>query len=191
MSFIGTPAVSEIGGRWKWFVVFGVVLAILGLIALYNAVDAAIVTTIFVGWLLVFGGIMQIVAAFTSGGGTGGRVLMVILGVLYVIVGFDLVADPLAGTLTLTLAVALILIADGVIRLVRTFMGPAGHRVLETFIAVVNIVLGIWLWTNIPVSALAIGFYVGFMLLFAGISWIVAGIIGRPSSQAPAQATPA
>ena len=60
MSFIGTPSAAEIGGRWKWYVVFGVVLVALGVVALGNVVDATLVTTIFVGWMLVFGGITQV-----------------------------------------------------------------------------------------------------------------------------------
>ena len=51
---------------------------------------------------------------------------------------------------------------------------------------VISILFGIWLWTNIPVSALAIGVYVGVMLLMAGFTWIMAGWMGRPSATASA-----
>jgi uncharacterized membrane protein HdeD (DUF308 family) len=180
VGFIGTPSAAEIGGRWKWYVGLGVVLTILGLIALWNVVDATLITTIFVGWMLVFGGITQIVGAFMSGGGsTGRRIVMFILGILFVVIGFDLIADPLAGTVTLTLAVALFLIAEGIVRLIGVFMGPHGHRLLEGTIAVISIILGVWLWTDIPISGLAIGFFVGLELLMSGISWIVAGFMSR------------
>ena len=77
---------------------------------------------------------------------------MAVLGILLVIVGFDLIADPLRGTVTLTIAVAFVLIADGVIRLIGVFTEPSGHRVLGTLIAVINIILGVWLWTGIPLQ---------------------------------------
>src|SRR6185503_20881823 len=70
-SMMQMPADPALAGRWKWFVGFGVVLVVLGLIALMNAVDATLITTIFVGWLLLLGGIAQIVAAFASPGTTG------------------------------------------------------------------------------------------------------------------------
>ena len=52
---------------------------------------------------------------------------------------------------------------------------------------VIDILFGIWLWTNIPVSAVAIGVYVAVILLMAGITWIMAGFMARPSAaQRPA-----
>jgi uncharacterized membrane protein HdeD (DUF308 family) len=43
-------------------------------------------------------------------------------------------------------------------------------------LGIVNILLGIWLFTGIPASGLAIGFYVGVMLLVAGVTWISLGL---------------
>jgi uncharacterized membrane protein HdeD (DUF308 family) len=189
VSFIGTPSAAEIGGRWKWYVVLGVVLAVFGVIALGNVVDATLVTTIVVGWMLVFGGIMQIFGAFARGESIGMRILILILGFLLIWVGFNLIAEPLRGTVTLTIVAAIVLIADGIVRLVGAFTGPSRHRLLESVIGVINIVLGVWLWTGIPISGLALGLFLGIELLMAGISWIVVGIMARstpPSATAPA-----
>jgi uncharacterized membrane protein HdeD (DUF308 family) len=182
------PADPAFAGRWKWFVGFGVVLVILGILALMNAVDATLITTIFVGWLLLLGGIAQIVAAFASPGSTGGRVLLGLLGVLYVIVGWDIIGDPLQGVVTLTIVIAIVLIVEGIIRLFRSFSGDTPHRGLEAVIGIVDILLGAWLWSGIPMSGVAIGFFVGFELLFAGIIWIIAGWAGRQATRALAPA---
>ena len=91
------PSRDELGSGWGWFVLLGVVLAFLGLVAIWNAVDATLVTTVFVGFALLIGGFVEIIGAFTRGSSLGSRVLHIILGILYVIVGFDLIADPLAG----------------------------------------------------------------------------------------------
>jgi uncharacterized membrane protein HdeD (DUF308 family) len=192
MSFISTPSAEEVGDRWKWYVVFGVVLLVLGVIAFGNVVQATLVTTIFVGWLLVFGGIMQIVGAFTARGSTGIRILMAILAILFVIVGWNLVAEPLRGTIALTIVVSIVLIADGIVRLIGAFMGPSGHRLLGVFLGVINIILGVWLYTGIPLSGLALGFFLGLELLMAGISWIVIGFMARSlRSTGPTAAAPA
>lgn len=192
MSFISTPSAEEIGDRWKWYVVFGVVLAALGVIAFGNVVQATLVTTIFVGWLLVFGGIMQIVGAFTARASTGMRILMAILGILFIVVGWNLVAEPLRGTIALTIVVSIVLIADGIVRLIGAFVGPSGHRLLGVFLGVINIILGVWLYTGIPMSGLALGFFLGLELLMAGISWIVIGFMARSlRSTGPTAAAPA
>lgn len=190
MSFVEIPSDEEVGSRWKWFVGFGVVIAILGLIALLNVVDATLVTTIFVGFMLVFGGIASIIGAFASSTSVGWRVLMGILGVLYIIVGLDIIADPLAGAVALTVVIGIVLLVEGVIRLINVFTQPSGHRVLNGAIGIIDLLLGFWLLTNIPVSGVAIGFFVGLQLLMAGILWIAIGWMARSALQAPAPPAP-
>jgi uncharacterized membrane protein HdeD (DUF308 family) len=180
------PTDEALSSRWKWFVGFGVVIAILGLIALLNVADATLVTTILVGFLLLFGGIAQIIAAFAAETGLGWRILMGVLGVLYILVGLDIIADPLRGAIVLTVVIAIVLIVDGIIRLFHAITGPSGHKLLNGTIGVIDILLGLWLWTGIPISGLAIGFFVGIQLLMAGILWIALGWMARPKSQASA-----
>jgi uncharacterized membrane protein HdeD (DUF308 family) len=171
---------------WGWYVALGVALVIVGLIALWNVVDATLVTTIVVGWLLVIGGFVEIFAVFTRRASLGSRILHVLLGILYLLVGFDLVFNPISGTIALTVAVGILLIVDGAIRLWVGFTNEMPYRWLLFVVGVVDILLGIWIWTNIPTSALAIGLYVGIMLLFAGITWIMAGFSARPTAAASA-----
>ena len=186
MSFMDYPSDDAISSRWKWFVGIGVVIAILGLIALMNVADATLVTTVLVGFMLVFGGIAQIIAAFATETGMGWRILMGVLGVLYILVGLDIIADPLRGAIALTLVIAIVLIADGIIRLYHAITGPSGHKLLNGTIGVVDILLGFWLWTGIPISGLAIGFFVGIQLLMAGILWAALGWMARPRPEATA-----
>ena len=44
---------------------------------------------------------------------------------------------------------------------------------------VINLALGAWLWTGIPVSGLAIGLFVGIDLLMAGVTWMVMALAVR------------
>jgi uncharacterized membrane protein HdeD (DUF308 family) len=186
MSFVDYPTDEELAGRWKWFVGIGVVVAILGLIALLNIASATLVTTVLVGFLMVFGGIAQIIGAFAVNTGLGWRILMGILGVLYILVGIELIAEPLRGTILLTVVIAIVLIVDGIIRLFHAITGPPGHKLLNGTIGVIDILLGLWLWTEIPISGLAIGFFVGIQLLMAGILFVALGWMARPKSQASA-----
>src|SRR6187200_1211022 len=114
---IASPPDTDAGSGRGWFIALGVVLFILGLVALYNAVDATLVTTIIVGWLLVIAGVANIVGAFMSGPGGWWRLLQGLLGILYIVVGFDIVADPLSGAIALTVVIGAFLIADGIFRI--------------------------------------------------------------------------
>jgi uncharacterized membrane protein HdeD (DUF308 family) len=176
------PPTEEGQAGWGWYVAFGVALVVLGLIALWNAVDATLVTTVLVGFALAVGGAVEIAAAFMRGASLGRRILHVILGLLYLVVGFDLIVDPLRGTITLTLAVAILLIVDGAIRLWAAISQSMPQRWLVALFGVINIVFGFWLWTGIPMSGIAIGIYVGVALLMAGITWITAGLVSRSAT---------
>jgi uncharacterized membrane protein HdeD (DUF308 family) len=191
MSFMAAPSDETLRGRWKWFVGVGVLLVIVGLIALANVVDATLITTVIVGIALVFGGTMQIVGAWAADGSTGRRVLMAVLGVLYIIVGINLIADPLAGAVALAVVVALFLIVDGVLRIFSALVPETENKVLTIAFGIVMIILGGWLWSGLPVSGVAIGFFVGLQLLIAGVVWILLGLAARSSHRraAPIEAT--
>jgi uncharacterized membrane protein HdeD (DUF308 family) len=184
----GVPDAAQLHARWKWFVGFGVVFVILGILALGNAVDATLVTTVIVGFLLIMAGIAQFVGSITGSGGLGGRALGLLIAVLYLLVGFDLVADPLQGAITLTIVVAIMMIVGGVFRIVGAFAERPQHWVLLVVVGVVNLLLGFWLWSGIPFTAPAIGIFVGLDLLMAGITWVVMGWMARsmPATSAAA-----
>jgi uncharacterized membrane protein HdeD (DUF308 family) len=167
-----------------WLIGIGVVLAILGVIALGNVVDATLVTTIIVGWLLVISGVMHLVSIFAGGASLGWRLLQGLLGVLYIAVGIEIVYDPIAGAITLAIVVALMLIIDGIVRIVSAVMDRGGGWGWVLLLGVVNILLGAWLWTGIPVSGLVIGLFIGLQLVFTGIMWIFLGFSSRSATAA-------
>jgi uncharacterized membrane protein HdeD (DUF308 family) len=175
----GVPDTEAVRGRWKWFFGFGVAFVILGLLALFNAVDATLITSVILGVILLVAGVGQLIAAFASSGSATSRVLGAILGLLYLFVGANIVAEPLKGVVLLTVVIALWLMVGGVIRLVAAFAGPSGHKVLLFVVGIIELALGLWLLTGIPVSGVAIGFFIGLELLMAGFLWIVIGWAAR------------
>ena len=187
MTITSTPEADAGSGR-GWFIALGVVLLILGLVALWNVIDASLVTTVIVGWVLVIAGIANVIGAFTTNVGAGWRIVQALLGILYVVVGFNIIADPLAGAIALTVVIGAMLIADGIFRIVAVFMDRPGGSVWMIVLAVINILFGIWVWTNIPVSGVVIGVFVGVQLLVAGMAWIVAGFMGGSRTEQPAGA---
>lgn len=188
MSFIDTPSDEALRGRWKWLVGIGALLVVVGLVALWNVVDATLVTTVIVGVALLFGGAMQIVGAWASEGSTGRKLLMAGLGVLYIVIGFNLIADPLRGTVALTVAVALFLMVDGVLRIFSALVPETENKVMTIVFGILMIILGAWLWSGIPTSGIAIGFFVGLQLIIAGVAWIVIGWLARSANADTASA---
>lgn len=185
---IASAPESDAGSGRAWFIALGVGLVALGLIALFNVIDASLITTIIIGWLLIIAGIANVIGAFMTNVGVGWRLVQALLGILYVVVGFNLIADPLEGAIAVTIVIGAMLIADGIFRIVAVFMDRPGNTVWMVVLAIINILFGVWVWTNIPVSGVVIGVFVGVQLLVAGMAWIFAGFMGGASTQQPAGA---
>ena len=58
------PDIQELRHDWGWFLVLGIVLIIIGVLAIGSAAIATFASVVFLGWLLIVGGIMQLVYAF-------------------------------------------------------------------------------------------------------------------------------
>src|SRR5690606_7053037 len=84
------------GGRsyWLLWVAIGVLVLIAGLIALGNLFLATSVSVLFVGAMMIVGGIAQIVFAFPVRGSWGRFFLWLILGLLYVVAGIVTFRNP-------------------------------------------------------------------------------------------------
>lgn len=183
-SFMPSEA-AEVRSKWGWYVGYGVLLIVVGLVALWNAVDATLVTTVFVGLMLIIGGGVELASAFSAPRSLGGRLLHILLGLLYVVAGVYLIVNPVIGAITLAIIVAITLIADGILRIWFGLTEDIAQKWLLVAVGVIDVLLGLWLWTNIPVSALAIGFYVGVALLMAGITWVAVGWSARSLPDTP------
>lgn len=170
--------------RWSWIFACGVALVVLGLLALGNLVNATLVTTALLGLLLVVAGVVELFAAFAGRDSGGWRFLHAVLGVIYVFVGFNVFVDPLRGAVALTIVVGAMLVIDGGVRIANAFI--VGRSFWMSLIGgVVNLLLGLWIVTGIPYSGVAIGFFVGLMLIVGGISWMVFGWTARSGALAP------
>src|SRR5262249_43718131 len=126
---------------------------------------------ILVGWLLVFGGVAHLVGAFSSGNG-GRAIWQVILGILYIVGGTYFLTHPLLGLGTLTLLLAGILLAEGVIECITYFRTQWVSRSPWTLAnGLITLLLGGLIWLHWPSSSVwAIGTLVGVNLLMTGIS---------------------
>src|ERR1700686_4544698 len=108
-----------IGGKdqahhWWWFALLGIVLIAGGTFMLGHLTAATIVSPIFIGAAALVLGAFQIVKAFNSRGWGGAR-RSGALGVLYVFAGTVLWGNPIVGAVSLTLVLAVMLVASGLV----------------------------------------------------------------------------
>jgi uncharacterized membrane protein HdeD (DUF308 family) len=173
------PGLRVLRRHWMWFSVLGVVLMILGIAALAASTLTTLISVLFLGWLLVIGGVVQAVHASWARP-WGGVFAHLIAGVLSLVVGLLFVTRPTLAELTLTLLIAVLLVVGGLFRvtiaLLRRF--PAWGWVV--YDGVLSLVLGFVIWIAWPASALwVIGMLVGIDLLFKGWSCLMFALAAR------------
>jgi uncharacterized membrane protein HdeD (DUF308 family) len=168
---------AEVRSKWGWFVALGVLLLLLGLFAFANLVTATIASVYIVGTVMIVAGFAQIINAFQVRR-WGGFFFWLLSGLLYGAAGLITVYNPALAAATLTLLLAIALIASGLMRIWSSFQLRPGRGwswmlasgALTTLVGIVFI-LG---W---PVNSLwLLGLFLAIDLIFQGISQILLGV---------------
>ncbi len=165
--------------RWGWFLALGVLLLILGLVALGSSVFMTLATMVLVGWLLIVGGVVEAAHA-CSCKGWGGFFIDLLTGLLYVVVGFMVVANPGATALALTLLIAMFLVFGGIFRIAVAVVVRFQNWIWLLLHGVVNLLLGIAIWRQWPLSGLwVIGLFVGIDMVLNGWTLVMLGLAAK------------
>jgi uncharacterized membrane protein HdeD (DUF308 family) len=163
-----------------WIVALGMALAILGVLALGAAVVTTMLSVTVVGWMLIVGGVIQIVHAFSAPRWRG-VVLSLLEGVLYGVVGVMMVARPLESAALVTLLLGAFLITSGLFRIltVPTFLRIRNWGWVLAG-GIISLLLGMGIWAQWPVSGFwVLGAFIGIEMIVWGISLAMLGVAVR------------
>ena len=165
-------ALGGLAGHSRRLLLLGIAMIVLGTLGIFASVIFTIASVVFFGWLLLLGGAVLTVHAFSASRWSG-FFLQLLSGVLYLLVGWTLITRPVPGAVALTLIYAISLVVQGVFRLgaaLATRMDGRGSLLLS---GAITLLLGILIWNQWPSSGLwVIGLFLGIDLLFYGW-WLV------------------
>jgi uncharacterized membrane protein HdeD (DUF308 family) len=176
---------QQIGGairrHWVLFLIQGIIMVFLGVLAIGEPMVASIAVALFAGWLFLFSGVVGLAGVFTARHVPGfwWGLLSALLGIA---VGIYLIWRPLAGVVTLTLAVAIYFGAQGICQLIAAI---AQRSVLRSwgwvvFGGLVNILLSVLIISGLPGTAeWTLGLLFGINLLMWGFSLVMTAIACR------------
>jgi uncharacterized membrane protein HdeD (DUF308 family) len=184
-----TDDISHVIDNYRgWFIALGVVLILIGTGAIVFPLLSTLSTGIFVGWVLVIGGVAQVVHAFWAKEWSG-FFWQLLIGLLELSAGIALLAFPIAGVIALTVFMAITFIVEGVLKIVLAFnIKPQSGWTWVLVSGVLSAVVGIMLWAKLPSSALwAIGLLVGLNIAMAGWSLLMMAWLGNKASSAAAR----
>ena len=160
----------------KLAVTIGIILIIVGVLAIAAPLAAGVSITIMVGTLLIIGGIGECFLAFQAGA-FGRGLLIFIVGALMAVAGFYMVSQPVAGLAAITLFLTAYFIVSGIIEIIAAVqIRPSSGWGWMLFNGIVTLVLGILLWRQFPLSgAWAVGVLFGIKMIFSGWTLVFIG----------------
>jgi uncharacterized membrane protein HdeD (DUF308 family) len=183
-----STGIEQVRKHSTWFLVLGIALIIIGMIAIGAAVEMTIISMLFLGWLLIIAGLFEVIHGFRHRPWSG-FFINLLGGVLYVVAGIVMVTNPGLAAVTLTLVIAIILIIAGLFRLFIAFSTPLHHRGWLILNGAISILLGVMIWDAWPVSGLwVIGMFIGIDMIFDGWTEIMLALSVRRLPAEPAAA---
>lgn len=171
--------VEDIRNNWGWFLALGVLLVVLGFAVMSSAYFATVFSVIVFGVLLLCAGVVQIVQAFLARQWKG-LFLSLLLGVLYLVVGFLCVSRPTVTAVNLTLWIAALCFVIGLFRMLTSLLLRFDQWGWVFFNGLVTFILGVLIYSDWPLSGLwVIGLFIGIDLVLSGWSWILLSITAK------------
>jgi uncharacterized membrane protein HdeD (DUF308 family) len=173
---------SALHEHWGLFLTEGIILLILGLIAIVLPPLATITFTILIGWLFLISGIVGLVTTFMMRQAPGFW-WSLLSGILGVAAGIVLLIWPISGALSLTLLLSAFFIVEGV----ASIMYAIDHRNQLTgrwgwmlVSGIVDLILAAIIIAGLPgTAAWALGLLVGINLVFGGTALIGMALAAR------------
>jgi uncharacterized membrane protein HdeD (DUF308 family) len=151
----------------------GILFTILGFLAVALPGISTLSTELFIGWLLIFGGVVQLYRTFKNRHASG-FIGSLLTGFLYSLFGILLVIFPIAGILSLTILLTFFFITEGIAKIFLGFQ-LRHFQYWGWFIVngILALVMAFIIWNGWPGSAFwVLGLLVGINMIFFGISLI-------------------
>jgi uncharacterized membrane protein HdeD (DUF308 family) len=170
-----------------WSIMWGVLLLVLGLLAIVSPFLAAIAVTGFIAWLIVLAGAVHLILAFHTHG-AGSLIWKLLVGVAYLFFGGYLIMHPVLGVASLTLVLATLLLIEGILNIVLFFrMRSAGGSSWVLLDGVITLLLGLMIYVQWPSSSIwAIGTLVGASMIISGVARVMLSLAVRKAVTANA-----
>jgi uncharacterized membrane protein HdeD (DUF308 family) len=162
-----------------WYLLEGVLLVVAGILALVYPYFASVTLVFLLGWILIISGALQGIGLI------GARDvphfwMQLISVVLAIVIGVLLLRSPDAGLLIMTVLLIVFFLVEGISKVIfalniRPFMG----WVWVLLSGIVGILLGAYLWANMPLSSeWVLGVLLGIQLICEGaalayLAWMV------------------
>jgi uncharacterized membrane protein HdeD (DUF308 family) len=175
--------------HWVLFLCEGILLVVLGILALLAPVVASVAATVFFGWILFLSGLLGLISTIRArrAPGVWWSLVSALIGMA---AGVLLLGWPVLGALSLTAVLIAFLFAEGIVSIMyalehrNALSGRWGWMLAS---GIIDVTLAVLLFLGLPGTALwALGLILGINLIFGGWALIFMALHARPTSAAAA-----
>src|SRR6516164_6837604 len=179
---MGGAVAGAIHEHWGLFLAEGIILVILGLIAIVVPPLATLAFTIIIGWLFFVSGVVGLITTAWARGAPGFWWSLV-SAIIAIAAGVVLLLWPVNGTLSLTLVLIAFFIVEGIVSIMyaiehrNQLSGQWGWMLLS---GIIDLILAAIIFAGLPgTAAWALGLLVGINMLFGGAALIAMALAAR------------
>lgn len=169
-------AIERLRSRWGWFVAYGALCLVFGVVALIMAAESTLAIVFFIAFMLILAGGFEMMLGFNSRDWPS-FFLWVLSGLFYLVFGAFALAQPVVAAKVLTVVVGVGFLFAGLVRIWLGFKLPVGPKAFVVFAGVVTTLLGGLILAGWPGNKMVVlGVLFGVDLVFYGASWIALGL---------------
>ncbi len=182
---LDTVASGMVTKNRKRLMGYGILSVIFGFVGIYLSTAMTITSILIIGILMLIVGIVFIVESFSSPNWKG-KLLNLVLSILYVGAGIVTISNPLATAVWFTLFLAIFLGIIGVMRIIMAFQIRNRTRGWGWVASggILNIILGVLVYLQWPESGLwVIGLFISIELIIHGINAITLSGIAKEAQK--------
>jgi uncharacterized membrane protein HdeD (DUF308 family) len=178
----GRAVARSIREHWGLFLAEGIILVLLGLIAIVVPPIATLAFTIIIGWVFLISGILGLITTFWARGAPGFW-WSLISAIIAIAAGIVLLLWPISGSISLTLVLIAFFIIEGIVSIMYAIEHRSqltGQWVWMLVSGIIDIILAVIILSGLPGSAFwALGLLVGINMVFGGAALIAMAIAAR------------
>jgi uncharacterized membrane protein HdeD (DUF308 family) len=176
---------EQVRKSWGWFLVFGILLTVLGAVCVGKAQTATTFSILALGWVLMISGVVWLLNSFYAFSWQG--FFMYLLNALIRgVTGYLLIRHPDAGAQGVTMVLAALFIVGGLFRGIGASVLQFPRWGWTVFSGLVSFALGVYLLATWPAaSTYFVGVVIGIDLIFDGASLVgfASAIQSLPNAQ--------
>lgn len=175
---------GDLQEKWGWLLALGIAFILLGTIGLGMTFALTMVSMVFFGFLMLFGGAFQLVQSLRCKGWQS-IVLHVLVAVAYLIGGLIIITNPMLASSIITMMIAAVLIAVGMMRIVMAIqMKGVKSWWIPLVSGLLSLIFGGMIMTAWPVSGMwLIGLLIAIDMIFHGWGYVALALVAKDANE--------